>query len=208
MRALELVPSEEGLEAAAGGSRRSGEGPASSRPAQGADELVRRAKKGDVAAFEALYRSHVGRVYAICLRMHGDAERAEDATQEAFLRAWRRISGFEGRSAFSTWLHRLAVNVVLDQIRAAKRRGIEVGAGEEGEESIRLVEARAGPPELSIDLERAIARLPPGARTAFVLHDIEGYKHREIAEMTGTAEGTWKAQLHRARRLLREALGE
>ncbi len=171
--------------------------------------LVFRAKDGDVAAFEELYRSHVGRVYALCLRMHAHREDAEDSTQEVFVRAWQRIGGFEGRSAFSTWLHRLAVNVVLDRKRSLKRRLAEVPAsgGDEAEsDPISRHPARAVEPGLGLDLERAIATLPDGARLAFVLHDVEGFKHREIAEITGTAEGTSKAQLHRARRLLREAL--
>ena len=168
-------------------------------------ELVERAREGDAAAFEKLYRSHVGRVYAVCLRMTADPVRAEEATQEAFVKAWHRLDRFEGRSAFSSWLHRLAVNVVLDAKRAEKRRAGEPWP-EEGEETSLRVEP--GEPGVRLDLERAIRRLPSGARTAFVLHDVEGYRHREIAEMTGRAEGTWKAQLHRARKLLREALEE
>jgi len=166
---------------------------------------VERAREGDAAAFEKLYRSHVGRVYAVCLRMTADPVRAEEATQEAFVKAWHRLDRFEGRSAFSSWLHRLAVNVVLDAKRAEKRRAGEPWP-EEGEETSLRVEP--GEPGVRLDLERAIRRLPSGARTAFVLHDVEGYRHREIAEMTGRAEGTWKAQLHRARKLLREALDE
>ncbi|MBZ0268429.1 sigma-70 family RNA polymerase sigma factor [bacterium] len=167
---------------------------------------VERARNGDVSAFESLYREHVGRVYAVCLRMTADPVRAEEHTQEAFVKAWKSLHRFEGRSAFGSWLHRLAVNVVLDAKRAEKRRAGEPWPeAEEGDDTSTL---RAAPADVGarLDLERAIATLPPGARTAFVLHDIEGYRHREIAEMTGTAEGTWKAQLHRARKLLREAL--
>jgi len=167
---------------------------------------VERARNGDVSAFESLYREHAGRVYAVCLRMTADPVRAEEHTQEAFVKAWKSLHRFEGRSAFGSWLHRLAVNVVLDAKRAEKRR-----AGEpwpEAEENDDTSTLRVAPTDVGarLDLERAIAALPAGARTAFVLHDIEGYRHREIAEMTGTAEGTWKAQLHRARKLLREAL--
>jgi RNA polymerase sigma-70 factor (ECF subfamily) len=171
-------------------------------------ELIARARRGDVAAFEELYRSHVGRVYAVCLRLHAHREEAEDSTQEAFVRAWQRIESFEGRSAFSTWLHRLAVNVVLDRKRVLKRRFAERLATVEEEERdpVMLARARPSDPVIALDLERAIASLPDGARAAFVLHDVEGFRHREIAEMLGTAEGTSKAQLHRARRLLREAL--
>ena len=166
-------------------------------------ELVQRAREGDAGAFEKLYRMHVGRVYAVCLRMTADPVKAEEATQEAFVKAWHRLDQFQGRSAFSSWLHRLAVNVVLDAKRAEKRRAGEPWPEED--------EGGALPrdttdPGTRLDLERAIRSLPSGARTAFVLHDVEGYRHREIAEMTGRAEGTWKAQLHRARKLLREAL--
>jgi RNA polymerase sigma-70 factor (ECF subfamily) len=176
------------------------------RPPEGETErCVRLARHGDVGAFERLYRSHVGRVYALCLRLLGDPDAAEDAVQEAFLRAWTRLASFERRSAFSTWLHRLAVNVVLDRHRAAKRRPLDLAA-DPAEGALERVAAAGSRPDGSIDLERAIAALPPGARTAFVLHEVEGYRHREIAEMTGTAEGTWKAQLHRARHLLKEAL--
>jgi len=170
-------------------------------------EAVERARHGDVSAFESLYREHAGRVYAVCLRMTADPVRAEEHMQEAFVKAWKSLHRFEGRSAFGSWLHRLAVNVVLDAKRAEKRRAGEPWPGpDESDEGSLPLSAAAVDHETRLDLERAIAALPPGARTAFVLHDIEGYRHREIAEMTGTAEGTWKAQLHRARRLLREAL--
>jgi RNA polymerase sigma-70 factor (ECF subfamily) len=139
------------------------------------------------------------------LRIHGDEVRAEEATQEAFVRAWQRVAGFEGRSAFSTWLHRLAVNVCLDGIRSKSREAI-FESFEEGSSDAHPGRSSEVEPETALDLERAIRQLPKGARTAFVLHDIEGYRHREIAEMTGLAEGTWKAQLHRARRLLRKRL--
>jgi RNA polymerase sigma-70 factor (ECF subfamily) len=133
--------------------------------------------------------------------MLADPVRAEEATQDAFVRAWQSLSRFEERSSFPTWLHRITVNIVLDRKRAEKRRGPM-----EDVDDREIAERARVSPERTIDLERAIAGLPPGARTAFVLHDIEGYRHREIAEMTGTAEGTWKSQLHRARRLLREAM--
>ena len=167
-------------------------------------ETVRRAQAGDVAAFERLYRENVDRIFALCLRMSGDAVRAQELTQDVFVRAWEKLAGFEGKSAFSTWLHRLAVNVVLGSRRA---EGIRVGKVF-GTDDLEAYETPTRPPDPGdrLDLERAIATLPPGARTVFVLHDVEGYKHEEIAELHGIAVGTCKAQLHRARRLLREAL--
>ena len=169
-------------------------------------EVVERARRGDLEAFEEIYRKHVGRVYALCLRLLAHQVRAEEATQEVFLKAWRGLPGFEGRAAVSTWLHRLAVNVAMDERRADARRErwIEPQGGDE--EVFRDAESPLPPPEITMDLERAIEGLPSVARTAFVLHDVEGYRHREIAEMTGTPEGTWRARLHAARRMLRERL--
>jgi RNA polymerase sigma-70 factor (ECF subfamily) len=165
-------------------------------------DLVRRAQAGDRSAFQRLYEDHVGRIYALCLRLTGDPEEAMDRTQDAFVRAWGKLGSFRGEAAFPTWLHRLTVNVVLSDRRSAGRR--ERRADAAAVEGPRVQPApRAG---LGVDLERAIARLPPGARAVFVLYDVEGYRHEEIAEMTGIASGTSKAQLHRARRLLREAL--
>ena len=171
-------------------------------PAVQVSDDVRRARAGDRAAFQRLYEEHVGRVYALCLRLTGDDDEAMDRTQDAFVLAWQKLGSYRGESAFSTWLHRLTVNVVLTDFRAAGRRDRrESSAREMG----RRVEPapRAG---LHVDLERAIAALPPGARAVFVLYDVEGYGHAEIAALTGIAPGTSKAQLHRARRLLREAL--
>ena len=167
-------------------------------------DLVGRAREGDRAAFERLYRDSVGRVYALCLRMSGDAARAEELTQDVFVKAWRKLGSFRGDSAFSSWLHRIAVNVVYQEGRTEKRRRARIIPAEEAA----AVDAPGVPvsPGARVDLERAIGGLPPGARSAFVLHDIEGYTHKEIAEMVGSAEGTVKAQLHRARKLLREAL--
>jgi RNA polymerase sigma-70 factor (ECF subfamily) len=164
--------------------------------------LVRRARQGEVGAFEGLYRLHVGRVFALCRRMTGEAGLAEDLTQEAFVRAWRNLASFRGESAFSTWLHRLTVNVVLGHLRGrgARQEGLEVEGWDE------LAPSAPQRPAEAVDLERAIARLPERARTVFVLHDVEGFRHEEIAALAGMAVGTSKAQLHRARRLLREAL--
>ena len=169
-----------------------------------ADLLVRRAQAGDAVAFRELYRAHAGRVFAVCLRMAGDRAEAEELTQDVFVRAWERLRQFRGDSAFGTWLHRLAVNVVLMARRARGRREQRVVPVPE---PAAVERPAAGPgPGLSIDLERALAKLPDGARDVFVLHDVEGYRHAEIAAMLGIAEGTSKAQLFRARRLLREAL--
>jgi RNA polymerase sigma-70 factor (ECF subfamily) len=166
--------------------------------------LVERASRGDVDAFEELYRENAGRIYLLCLRMCGDPSRAEELAQETFIRAWRKLGSFRGASAFSTWLHRVAVNVVLGDRRSTKRRESRVKPV--GDELPHDVMASEPSPGQTLDLERSIAALPAGARTVFVLHDIEGYRHREIARLTGLAEGTSKAQLHRARRLLRKAL--
>lgn len=173
--------------------------------AAAASTTVKRAQGGDARAFEQLYRENADRVYALCLRLSGDSTRAEELTQDVFVRAWQRLGSFEGKSAFSTWLHRLAVNVVLGDKRSEKVRVAKVFATDELESYERP--GRSKDPGHAIDLERAIATLPPGARTVFVLHDVEGYRHEEIARMQGTAVGTCKAQLHRARKLLREVLG-
>jgi RNA polymerase sigma-70 factor, ECF subfamily len=167
-------------------------------------QLLRRVQDGDSAAFERLYRLHVDRVHGLCLRMVADPARAEELTQDVFVRAWQAIGSFRGDSAFATWLHRLAVNVVLGQLRSDRRRDARFQA--EAELEGFQPAARQRDPGTRMDLEAAIAALPPGARQVFVLHDVEGYKHGEIAAMTGTAVGTMKAQLHRARKLLREAL--
>ncbi len=170
----------------------------------GITEVVRRAQTGDEAAFERIYREHAGRVYALCLRLTANGPDAEERTQDVFVRAWQQLGTFRGESAFSSWLHRLAVNVVLGERRATKRRELRVMPAEDPAALERP--GRASTAGLSIDLERAIAALPEGAREVFVLYDVEGYRHQEIAELVGIAEGTSKAQLFRARRLLREML--
>ena len=172
------------------------------------DDVVARAQSGDQAAFRELYRQHAGRVYALCLRLTGDARDADERTQDVFVRLWDKLGSFRGESAFSSWLHRLAVNVVLNERRTTGRRERRVFPVEDpgnvaGAQHAASLHDR---PALSIDLERAIAELPDGAREVFVLFDIEGYGHGEIAELVGIAEGTSKAQLFRARRLLREKL--
>lgn len=168
------------------------------------EQLVERAQAGEREAFDELYQRHVGRIHALCLRMSGDRDDAVELTQQAFVRAWDKIGSFHGRSAFGSWLHRLAVNLVLGEWRRRGRRRERLAAfADHQTDDASTVRQK---PRLTIDLERAIRRLPKGARTVFVLHDVEGYRHREIAELTGLAIGTSKAQLHRARRLLREIL--
>jgi RNA polymerase sigma-70 factor (ECF subfamily) len=168
-------------------------------------ELVGRAQRGDVGAFEELYRASSGRVFALCLRMSRDRERATELLQDVFVRVWEKLALYRGEASFTTWLHRLAVNVVLESERREKRRS---GRFEEsdGDDGMELGIARTDSVHDRLDLQQAVAALPPGARRVFVLHDIEGYQHNEIAQMTGLAEGTLRAQLHRARKLLMEAL--
>ena len=167
---------------------------------------VERALAGDRHAFEQLYRSHCDRIYALCWRMcGGDKSLAEDMLQEAFIRAWNKLHLFRGDSKFGTWLHRLTVNVVLSDKRIrVKRLQREQELGEAVERTmVGATDVTAG---LRSDLEAAIAGLPERARTVLVLYDIEGYRHAEIADMTGMAVGSSKAQLHRARKLVREVL--
>lgn len=181
-----------------------------SRTSPGPDDervLAQRAGGGDVAAFEALYRQTVGRVFALCLRMSGDRERARELAHEVFVRAWEKVSTFRGEAAFGTWLHRLAVNVVLERQRGERRRQAHEVRGElDDEESPAMLRVVRRHEEDRLDLEAAIAHLPPNARTVFVLHEVEGYRHEEIATAMGIAEGTVRAHLHRARRLLMEYL--
>ncbi|HEX5418812.1 MAG TPA: RNA polymerase sigma factor [Gammaproteobacteria bacterium] len=166
--------------------------------------LVAGAQRRNAQAFEALYRRHAGRIYASCLRLSGSAPVAEDCTQEAFVRAWESLPGFRGESAFGSWLHRIAINAALMRQRSGLRRARWMDNA--GEDEIAAVAAPPETPDAALDLDRAIAVLPPGAREVFVLYDIEGYRHEEIAELTGLAVGTCKAHLHRARRLLQARL--
>ncbi|MEX2181566.1 MAG: RNA polymerase sigma factor [Gemmatimonadaceae bacterium] len=165
------------------------------------------AAAGDGRAFERVYRAHVDRVFSLCVRMVGDRGRAEELTQDVFVRAWEKLASYRGDAAFGTWLHRLAVNVVLNEREAEGRRRTRHDDGIDDMDTISAGEVRALPvPGLSLDLEQAIATLPPGARRVFVLHDVEGYTHEEIGEMLGVTAGGCKAQLHRARMLLRRML--
>jgi RNA polymerase sigma-70 factor (ECF subfamily) len=165
--------------------------------------LVQRACTGDSRAFERLYREHAGRVYGLCLRMTRDVQLAEDCTQETFINAWRALPRFETRSSLSTWLHRIAVNVSL----AKRRKASPVGPSLDDEEGTSdALEWTLETPVEVREIEAAIDALPDGARDALVLHALYGYSHGEAAQMLGVAEGTCKAQLHRARKLLRERL--
>ena len=163
---------------------------------------VAAAAAGDVRAFERIYRRHIARIHSTAVRMLG-AEEADDATQDVFVRAWQRLGQFRGDSAFGTWLFRLAVNVMLSRrevVATRQRRHVDDA------DMIDTLSSPDARPELGIDFETAIARLPPGMRRIFVLHDVEGYKHDEIAAMLGIAQGTSKSQLHRVRMVLRKYL--
>ena len=174
-------------------------------------EAIERAKQGNAEAFEVLYSLHKRRVYSLCLRMTANTAAAEDLTQEAFLQLFRKIATFRGESAFSTWLHRMAVNVVLMQLR---KKGLPVVPLEdtmETEEETPRKELGALDPALAgsvdrLQLQRAVEALPPGYRMIFLLHDVEGYEHNEIAGMVGCSSGNSKSQLHKARMKLRELL--
>ena len=173
-------------------------------PEAGGDEArwVRKAQAADPAAFEKLYRANVDRVYGLCLRMTGNTSEAEDCTQDAFIQAWNKLDRFRGDSTFGTWMHRVAVNVVLGRMRKSRREQDRIRAVAE---TAPAAGTRADDGELR-DLEQAIDELPSGARHVFVLHAVYGYSHGETGDMLGIAEGTSKAQLSRARRLLVQQL--
>jgi RNA polymerase sigma-70 factor (ECF subfamily) len=173
-------------------------------------ELARAAAAGDSEAFEKLYRQHYKRVYSLCLRMLGNAAQAEDMTQEVFLQVYRKLGDFRGEAAFTTWLHRLTVNQVLMHFR---KRGVklEKTGGEEDFANVVETPLQSTRRVSIVDrvaLEKAIEQLPPGYRTVFVLHDVEGYEHEEIADMLDISVGTSKSQLHKARMRLRELLSK
>ncbi len=170
----------------------------------GTEQLVERAQGGDERAYRTLYEQTMPRVYAVCLRMCGDAERAEELTQDVFVKAWMGLSRFRGDSRFSTWLHRVAVNVVLEDRRtAARRRGREVLTDDWDRYDRAVVTTMPG---TKVDLERAIAELPEGAKQVLILRDVQGYKYREVAKMLDVAVGTVKAQVHRARKMVQAKL--
>jgi len=188
---------------------------ATARKLQGGElsesEAIERAKQGDADAFEALYDLHKRRVYSLCLRMTANAAEAEDLTQEAFLQLFRKIGTFRGESAFSTWLHRMAVNVVLMRLRKKNLPIVPLDDPLESEEETSKKELGGPDQKLagSVDrmqIQRAVEALPPGYRTIFVLHDVEGYEHDEIANLVGCSIGNSKSQLHKARMKLRDLL--
>lgn len=175
--------------------------------------VIRRAQNGDGQAFEDLYRSHKGRVYSLCLRMLGNTAEAEDLTQEAFMQLFRKIHTFRGESAFSTWLHRLSVNVVLMHLRRKSLPLVSLDESVETDEPGEGVKREPGEEDLAlvgsldrVTLEDAIQQLPHGYRMVFLLHDVEGYEHNEIATLLGCSIGNSKSQLHKARLRLRDLL--
>jgi RNA polymerase sigma-70 factor (ECF subfamily) len=169
-------------------------------------ELAQRAAAGDAEAFEQIYRLHHRRVFTLCLRMTQDASTAEDLAQEVFIHLYRTVGSFRGESSFTTWLHRMTVNQVLMHFRKNKRRKAETAVDTDAHE-LRAAQAPAGAPSVErLALDAAVAQLPPGYRAVFILHDVEGYEHEEIARMLGFATGTSKSQLHKARLKLRTLL--
>jgi RNA polymerase sigma-70 factor (ECF subfamily) len=173
-------------------------------------DLARRCRSGDAAAFEELYRAHAARLYTLLLRMTGSAPDAEDLLQEVFLQAYRKLPTFRGDSSLGTWLYRLAINQCLDALRG---RQAKMARTTSSIDDIEGCEPAAPMPPMPaaisrLDLERAIARLPDGCRAAFVLHDVEGFEHHEVAALLGISEGTSKSQVHKARLKLRAMLGE
>jgi RNA polymerase sigma-70 factor (ECF subfamily) len=174
-------------------------------------EAIERAKQGDERAFEVLYNLHRRRVYSLCLRMVSNPAQAEDLAQEAFLQLFRKVGTFRGESAFSTWLHRMTVNVVLMHLRKKNLPAVSLEETVETDEETQKKELGAEDVKLAgsierLQLQRAIDRLPPGYKTVFVLHDVEGFEHNEIAEMVGCSIGNSKSQLHKARLKLRDYL--
>ena len=204
-----------------GGQRQTGTGPSkvtvhpsaarAGAPQARADEmaLVERCRKGDLAAFEEVYRAHAGRLYSVACRMLGNPTDAEDLLQEVFLSAHRKLDTFRGDSALGTWLYRLATNLCLDYLRSRTGRTNQLTDALDDEPGLADAGSRGLADRLvtRMDLERALAKLPEGCRAAFVLHDIEGLEHREVAEVLGIAEGTSKSQVHKARLRLRALLG-
>jgi len=163
---------------------------------------VARAQAGDTRAFERLYRAHVARVHGLTRRMIG-SDLAAEITQDVFVRVWQKLGTFRGESAFGTWLHRVTVNVVLQRRASLRTERLRF---DDADAALERVPSRAATADLGMDFDKAIAQIPEGARIVFVLHDVEGFKHQEIAELLGVTDGTTKAQLHRARMILRQHL--
>ena len=185
---------------------------AGAAPTVRADELalVERCRRGDLGAFEELYKAHSGRLYSLTCRMVGNQTDAEDLLQEIFLSAHRKLDSFRGESALGTWLYRLATNLCLDHLRSRAARTGHLTDALDDEPGIADAGSRglADQAVTRMDLERALAQLPEGCRAAFVLHDVEGLEHREVADALGIAEGTSKSQVHKARLRLRALLGK
>jgi RNA polymerase sigma-70 factor (ECF subfamily) len=184
-------------------------GPGAAASARAAElALVERCRNGDLGAFEELYRAHAGRVYSLAVRMLGNTADAEDLLQEIFLAAHRKLGSFRGESALGTWLYRLATNQILDYVRSRSARTGQLTDGLEDDSVVADAAGhRLGDRAIArIDLERALAQLPEGSRAAFVLHDVQGLEHSEVAEVLGIAEGTSKSQVHKARLRLRRLL--
>jgi RNA polymerase sigma-70 factor (ECF subfamily) len=173
-----------------------------SRVSTGIDPDVALATGGDSSAFERVYRTHVARIHSLARRMLGPSE-ADEVTQDIFVRAWQKLGQFRGEAAFGTWLHRLAINVVIERRRSF---AVQRARMSDDDAAIDLVPTAPARSDLRLDFESAIEQLPPGAREIFVLHDVEGHKHREIAELLDITSGTSKRQLHRARMLMRRYL--
>jgi RNA polymerase sigma-70 factor, ECF subfamily len=168
------------------------------------DAVVRRAQQGDVEAFENVYRTHAPAIHGLCRRIAGNERDARDLVQDVFVRAWEKLGSFRGQSTLATWLHRLAVNVVLQHLRTARRDGLRMI--DDVDDATFGARSPGAAVDAGIDMEWALTQLPAGARTVFVLHDVHGYSHDEIARMTGIAPGTARAQLWRARRALTRLL--
>lgn len=168
-------------------------------------DLIERCRQNEPGAFEQLYREHAGRVYSIACRMSGSLSDGEDLTQEIFVLIFRKLAGFKGEAALGTWIYRLATNHCLDYLR---KRQSSSGRSDPFDEAVQPVKTGEPLRAERIDLERAIGRLSPGYRAAFVLHDVEGFNHHEIASILGVAEGTSKSQVHKARLKLREYLAQ
>lgn len=178
-------------------------------------EAIRLAQEGNEAAFETIYQMHSRRVYALCLRMVGDPVEAEDLTQEAFLQLFRKIHTFRGESAFSSWLHRLTANIVLMRFRKKRLMAVSLDELTRGDEDRERPVVEFGAPDLRltgvfdrVNLQTAVEQLPDGYKSMFLLHDVHGFEHNEIATMLGCSVGNSKSQLHKARKRLRELLHE